>query len=188
MRRSQRKWGSAVPPGTDGNYRALYQCTDSGLLARAMVDGDRARLCEQAFNITNGDLIRWRTPGRRLPVTSACQPVRAGKSALSITWRTKGPFGTDREEARATAVQLPGNRCVGLTATLSSRRTTTSFQISARRASGFHESVDTEEMFFRLWDEMRRAYYSGLIPAFDHFAPLLDLARSARQTALVSSR
>ena len=92
----------------------------------------------------------------------------------------KGPVWDDREEARATAVQLPGNRCVGLTATLSSRRTTTSFQISARRASGFHESVDTEEMFFRLWDEMRRAYYSGLIPAFDHFAPLLDLAPDLR--------
>ena len=47
-------------PGTLGNYSALYQCTDSGLLARAMVWMATTPACtNQAFNITNGDLIRW---------------------------------------------------------------------------------------------------------------------------------
>ena len=47
-------------PGTPGNYTALYQCTDSGLLARAMVWMATTPGCaNQAFNITNGDLIRW---------------------------------------------------------------------------------------------------------------------------------
>ncbi|MDP2706996.1 MAG: NAD-dependent dehydratase, partial [Burkholderiales bacterium] len=32
------------------------------------------------------------------------------------------------------------------------------------RTSGFHESADTEEMFFRFWDEMRA---DRIIPAAD---------------------
>ena len=46
--------------GTPGNYTALYQCTDSGLLARAIVwMATTAKCANEAFNITNGDLIRW---------------------------------------------------------------------------------------------------------------------------------
>ena len=47
-------------PGKPGAYRALYQCTDAALLAKAMVwMSTHAQCANQAFNITNGDLIRW---------------------------------------------------------------------------------------------------------------------------------
>ena len=47
-------------PGKPGTYRALYQCTDSSLLARAVLWMATAPHCaNQAFNITNGDLFRW---------------------------------------------------------------------------------------------------------------------------------
>jgi nucleoside-diphosphate-sugar epimerase len=47
-------------PGTEGNYRAIYQCTDAGLLARAILWMATDPQCaDQAFNVTNGDFIRW---------------------------------------------------------------------------------------------------------------------------------
>ena len=48
-------------PGTVGNYNALYQCTEAKLLARAIQWMSTEPTCaNQAFNITNGDFIRWK--------------------------------------------------------------------------------------------------------------------------------
>jgi len=47
-------------PGTAGNFRALYQCVDATLLAKAIAWIATAPACaNQAFNVTNGDFIRW---------------------------------------------------------------------------------------------------------------------------------
>jgi nucleoside-diphosphate-sugar epimerase len=47
-------------PGKPGAYRTLYQCSDSALLARAIEwMATEPKCANQAFNITNGDLIRW---------------------------------------------------------------------------------------------------------------------------------
>lgn len=47
-------------PGKPGAYRAIYQVTDSGLLARAMEWCATAAAAEnQVFNVTNGDYFRW---------------------------------------------------------------------------------------------------------------------------------
>lgn len=47
-------------PGPAANYHALYQLTDSSLLAKAMTwMATEPRCANEAFNITNGDLIRW---------------------------------------------------------------------------------------------------------------------------------
>jgi nucleoside-diphosphate-sugar epimerase len=47
-------------PGTEGNYRAIYQCTDARLLARAIAwMATDLRCADQAFNVTNGDFFRW---------------------------------------------------------------------------------------------------------------------------------
>ncbi|WP_104116142.1 SDR family oxidoreductase [Arthrobacter sp. B1805] len=48
-------------PGTHAAYDALYQVTDASLLARATVwAGSEPRAAGEAYNITNGDQIRWR--------------------------------------------------------------------------------------------------------------------------------
>jgi nucleoside-diphosphate-sugar epimerase len=48
-------------PGTPENFDALYQCTDATLLAQAIAwMSTDAGCANQAFNITNGDYIRWR--------------------------------------------------------------------------------------------------------------------------------
>jgi len=47
-------------PGTAANYRALYQCTSADQLVEAMLWMAREPACaNQAFNVTNGDYIRW---------------------------------------------------------------------------------------------------------------------------------
>ncbi|TCT06226.1 SDR family oxidoreductase [Aquabacter spiritensis] len=47
-------------PGTEANYRALYQCTSSDHLVDAILWMSETPACaNQAFNIINGDHIRW---------------------------------------------------------------------------------------------------------------------------------
>jgi nucleoside-diphosphate-sugar epimerase len=47
-------------PGKPDAYRAIYQVTDAGLLARAMVFcATEERAANEVFNITNGDFFRW---------------------------------------------------------------------------------------------------------------------------------
>jgi progesterone 5beta-reductase/iridoid synthase-like 1,4-enone reductase family protein len=47
-------------PGSAENFHALYQCVDATLLARAIVWMSTVSACaNQAFNVTNGDFIRW---------------------------------------------------------------------------------------------------------------------------------
>lgn len=47
-------------PGTEANYRALYQCTSADHLADAIVWMSTMPACAgEAYNVTNGDHIRW---------------------------------------------------------------------------------------------------------------------------------
>ena len=47
-------------PGTTANFHALYQCVDATLLAQAIAWIVTTPACaDQAFNVTNGDFIRW---------------------------------------------------------------------------------------------------------------------------------
>jgi nucleoside-diphosphate-sugar epimerase len=47
-------------PGSAANFHALYQCVDATLLAKAIAWISTAPACaNQAFNVTNGDFIRW---------------------------------------------------------------------------------------------------------------------------------
>jgi nucleoside-diphosphate-sugar epimerase len=151
-------------PGTPGNYTALYQCTDSGLLARAMVWMATTPDCaNQAFNITNGDLIRWEHtwPGIARYFGMEMGPRR--NISLVRFMADKGPVW-DRIVARH------GLRPFGYKEIVSwpygDFVFTPEYDIISStgkaRRYGFHECVDTEEMFTRLWNEMRA---DRIIPA-----------------------
>jgi nucleoside-diphosphate-sugar epimerase len=145
-------------PGTPGNYRALYQCTDSIHLARAIVwMATEPRCCNEAFNITNGDLIRWENlwpkfadyfgmplgPPRRINLTK----MMADKSAVWDRIVAKHRLNACRFEE---IVAWPHGDFV-----FTPEYDIISDTGKARRY-GFHDSVDTEEMFFRLFDEYRQ--------------------------------
>ena len=144
-------------PGTAENYRALYQCTDSGLLARAIVWMATTPHCaNQGFNITNGDLIRWENLWPRLAAYFKMDAGPRRHINLVRTMADKAPVWDSIVKQcglRPIAYQdivrwpygdfvfTPGYDVVSNTGKL--------------RQFGFHEYFDTEEMFYRLWDEMR---------------------------------
>jgi hypothetical protein len=166
-------------PGTSGNYSALYQCTDSGLLARAMVWMATTPGCaNQAFNITNGDLIRWENtwpkianyfnietgPRRQLSLVKYMgdkAPVwdrivkKYGLQPFSYQEIVSWPYGDFVFTPQYDVISDTGK---------------------ARRF-GFHESVDTEEMFFRLWNQMRAGNIIPLHPAYGSEAGQAGLSR-----------
>jgi len=83
-------------PGKPGAYTAAYQMTDAGLLARAMVWAATAPGCaNQAFNLTNGDLIRW---CHVWPKIAAAFDMEAGPPRplnLQASMADKEPLWTD---------------------------------------------------------------------------------------------
>ena len=151
-------------PGTPGNYSALYQCTDSGLLARAMVWMATTPGCAyEAFNITNGDLIRWENTWPKIANYFDMETGPRRQISLVKYMADKGPvwdrivnkYGL-RPFSYQEIVSWPYGDFV-----FTPEYDIISDTGKARRF-GFHESVDTEEMFFRLWNQMRTG---NVIPA-----------------------
>jgi len=144
-------------PGTPENYRALYQCTDAGLLARAMVWMSTTPACaNHAFNITNGDLIRWENtwpkiadyfgmqlgPQRRINLAKYMADkadvwnrivAKHGLQAVDYGQVASWPYGDFVFEAGFDIISDTGK---------------------ARRF-GFSDSMETEQMFFDIWDHLR---------------------------------
>jgi nucleoside-diphosphate-sugar epimerase len=151
-------------PGTPGNYTALYQCTDSGLLARAVVWMATAPNCaNQAFNITNGDLIRWQHTWPKIARYFGMETGPRRQLSLVKFMADKGPVW-DRIVAkhglRPYSYQQIVNWAYGDFVFTPEYDVISS--IAKARRYGFHECVDTETMFPRLWDEMRAG---RIIPA-----------------------
>ncbi len=145
-------------PGKPGAYDALLEVTDSGLLAKAAVWAATAPgAANQAFNIANGDLFRWNELWPKIarwfemdvapPLQMSLQDVMADKEPV---WN-----------------QLQATH--GLAATSFAEVSSWPFADfvfgwdydffadgSKARRAGFHEYVATEEMFFRIFAELRR--------------------------------
>lgn len=146
-------------PGTEGNYRAVYQCTDARLLARAIAwMSTEPRCADQAFNVTNGEFIRW----------EHLWPVFARDFGMEL-----GPVRTIRMAALMPDKAALWQAIVakyGLIDTPYERMALWSYgdfiftpdwdmmsSTSKLRRFGFHEIVDTEQMFLSFFDGFRRA-------------------------------
>lgn len=145
-------------PGKPGAYTALYQCTDAALLARGTAwMATEPKAGNQAFNITNGDVFRWQNlwpkfaeffgmelgPPRYLPIRS----MMADKGPV---WdRVVAKHGLKAHAYKEiVAWGYPEN-------VFNSDYDIISDTGKARRM-GFHDSVDSEEMFLRMFAEFRR--------------------------------
>jgi nucleoside-diphosphate-sugar epimerase len=145
-------------PGSEAAYRALYQCTDAGLLARAMtwMATDPAG-ANQAYNVVNGDLIRWQhvwpafarffdlelAPPRKIDLAR----TMADKAAL---WDSLVARHGLRPYRYAEIVSWRYGDIV-----FNTGHDIVSDMGKAWRA-GFHEVIDTEAMFLRVFDSYRR--------------------------------
>ena len=146
-------------PGTEANWRALYQCTDAELLARAMTwMATEPRCANEAFNITNGDLIRWENLWPRIARHFDMEVGRPQHIRLAEMMRDKAPVW-DRLVAEHGLQPIPYEQVAAWNFgdfVFSAGFDIISSMTKARRY-GFGEVVDTEEMFLRLFDELRSA-------------------------------
>ncbi|MET8999948.1 SDR family oxidoreductase [Amycolatopsis sp. NPDC004169] len=146
-------------PGKPGAYDSLLEMTDAGLLASATV---WATGHQGTFNIANGDLFRWRELWPKLaayfeldvapPLRMSLAEVMADKGPLWTAMSSK--YGLSASYADVSASWAFGDFVFGWDYDMFA-------DTSKSRRAGFHEYVETEQMFSRLFDEFRKA---GVIP------------------------
>ncbi|MEK0315118.1 SDR family oxidoreductase [Cohnella sp. 56] len=145
-------------PGKPGAYDSLLEMTDAGLLARATVWAATAPRCaNQAFNITNGDLFRWNELWPKLAASFGLETAPPLQMSLDTVMADKEPLWNDMVEKYGLAPN--------------SYRDVSSWKFgdfvfswdydffadgTKARRFGFHEFVDTEEMFLGIFEDLRR--------------------------------
>jgi nucleoside-diphosphate-sugar epimerase len=150
-------------PGTIGNYRAVLQCTDANHLARAIVwMATQPHCADNAFNVTNGDFIRWENMWpefcRYFDLKSG--PVRTIR--LSEVMQGREPDWNaiiQRHKLKPTPYERAALWSYGdfvFTPDWDMMSSTTKL-----RKYGFENVIDTQEMFFGMFDELRR---NGIVP------------------------
>ncbi|MET3645465.1 SDR family oxidoreductase [Phyllobacterium ifriqiyense] len=144
-------------PGKPGAYDSLLEMTDAGLLARATVFIATNPQCgNQAFNINNGDLFRWSELWPRIaqyfgldvapPLPMSLNVIMADKAKLWEQMVEKhGLAPTPYSDVSAWGF---GDFVFGWDYDFFADGT------KLRRA-GFHEYIHTEEMFLRVFDDLK---------------------------------
>jgi len=141
-------------PGKPGAYTALYQCTDAALLAKAVewMATDRnaqTRLSTSPTVISSGG----RTCGPSSPTSSGWSWLRHDTSTLRGPWRTRGRSGKKSSEKNGLQNSASKRSRLGLPGRRLRFRLRYRLRYSKARRFGFHDLVDTEEMFFRMFSD-----------------------------------
>jgi nucleoside-diphosphate-sugar epimerase len=150
-------------PGKPGAYGSIYQVTESTHFANAALWAATEPRCGlEAFNITNGDYFRWRNLWPKLadtfdmpvgdPQTISLTAHMADKGTLWQAMTTKyrlQPFAYEQLVAWPFADYVFGCDWDVMSDVAKSRR------------FGFHDVVDSEEMFVRL---LRRFRIERIVP------------------------
>jgi len=144
-------------PGKPGAYDKLMEMTDAGLLAKATVWAATQPQCaNQAFNITNGDLFRWTELWPKIaayfkmetapPLYLSLQTVMADKEPM---WKSiQNKYHLNEHTYQELSAWAFGDAVFSWDYDFFADGT------KARRY-GFYEFIDTEQMFFDLFDEFR---------------------------------
>ncbi len=145
-------------PGKPGAYSALYQCTDAALLAKGITwMATEPKAANQAFNITNGDIFRWQNLWPKFADFFGMALAPSRYISLGRTMADKGPVWDcivarhglqPHSYQEIVAWGYPEN-------VFASDYDIVSDMGKARRL-GFHDSVDSKEMFLRMFTEFRR--------------------------------
>lgn len=145
-------------PGKAGAYDKIIEMTDAGLLARATVWAATDERCaNQVFNIANGDLFRWNEMWPRIASSFGLDTAPPLPMSLDTIMADKQPLW-DKMKARHGLIDTPYSD-------VSSWRFADfvfgwdyDFFADGTKARrfGFHDFVDTEEMFMRTFSELRQ--------------------------------
>ena len=145
-------------PGKPGAYDKLIEMTDAGLLAKATTWAAGAeKAANEAFNINNGDLFRWNEMWPEIaryfdlevapPLPMSLDVIMSDKAALWQQMQEKYQLAAIAYE------QLSSWRFADFV--FSWDYDMFADGSKARRA-GFHEYIDTREMFFSIFDDFRQ--------------------------------
>ncbi|MEV0703062.1 SDR family oxidoreductase [Saccharopolyspora sp. NPDC050389] len=144
-------------PGKPGAYDSLLEMTDAGLLAKATVWAATSEQAEnQAFNINNGDLFRWRELWPKIaahfglevadPLPMSLSDVMADKAEL---WqRMVAEHDLETHTYQEVSSWGFGDFVFSWDYDMFADG-------SKARRFGFHEFVDTEAMFLEIFDDLR---------------------------------
>ncbi len=144
-------------PGSPAAYEAIYQVTDSAHFANACLWAAREPSCSnEAFNITNGDYFRWSNLWPLFaeyfglpyapPQTISLTQMMADKEPLWNEIVSK--YGLKPHPFRDIAAWEFGDYVFGTYWDVMSN-------VTKSRQHGFHDVVDSEEMFLRLFRQFR---------------------------------
>ncbi|WP_277586124.1 SDR family oxidoreductase [Psychrobacillus antarcticus] len=144
-------------PGKPGAYSSLLEMTDAGLLAKATVWAATSEKCEnQAFNITNGDLFRWEELWPKIADYFGLETAPPLPMSLDVVM-------TDKEELWNSMVKKHDLKELPYSDVSSWKFGDFVFawdydffaDSSKARRLGFHEYVDTEKMFYTIFDNFK---------------------------------
>lgn len=144
-------------PGSEANARALYNVTDSGLLARSCVwMATEPKAANEPFNVTNGDAFRWQDMWPAIANYFEMETAQAQKIDLVHMMADKGPLW-DSLVKKHGLQPIPYETLVGWN--YGNFVFAPEFDIMSATTKikkyGFAEVQDSEEMFLRHFDELR---------------------------------
>ncbi len=144
-------------PGTEGAYRALYQITSADILASATTwAGTNEAAKNDIFNITNGDYFRWQHLWPRIAAMFEMETAPPVPMPLTVYMADKAPLW-DSIVAKYNLQALPFDQVASwlfADAIFRLDFDNITSTIKARRA-GFHDCIDTEEMFSQFFADLR---------------------------------
>jgi nucleoside-diphosphate-sugar epimerase len=144
-------------PGSEANAHALYNVTDSELLARACVwMATDPAAANEPFNITNGDIFRWQDMWPAIADYFAMKAAQAQRIDLVHMMSDKGNLW-ERLVEEHNLRPIPYKQLVHWdygNFVFSPEFDVISSTIKAKQY-GFAEVQDSQEMFLRYFDELR---------------------------------
>jgi nucleoside-diphosphate-sugar epimerase len=145
-------------PGKPGAYDHLLEMTDAGLLARATVwAATDPRCANQAFNINNGDLFRWSEMWPRIARYFDLEVAPPLPLSLETVMADKAPLWQNMIARHALADTPYRDVSSWRFADFVFSWDYDMFGDGAKaRRFGFHDYVETEAMFYRIFDDLRQ--------------------------------
>lgn len=143
-------------PGKSGAYHPLIELTDADLLAKATVwAATSPEGANQAFNINNGDLFRWEDLWPKLGAYFGLETAPPVQLPLAEVMRDKAPVWEALRQRHGLQYGYEALSAWPFGDFVFSWDYDFLADGSKARRLGFHEYADTEQMFYRIFDQLR---------------------------------
>jgi nucleoside-diphosphate-sugar epimerase len=149
-------------PGSLACFNTLFQLVDAELLARACIHVSTTPGCgNQAYNVNNGDIFRWRHMWPGLARFFGLQVGRPADAPLphflaqrQSTWNSIATKNNLKSFPIELASRWAKGDYTGHNSRLACEHDIIADTLRLRRA-GFNEVMDSEEMFIRMFERLR---------------------------------